>query len=124
MNRGATQGWASTKYRSEPGMKLETLSIPLELVASLGEQALQPPTVRDPEANLELVVGLGRSVIDLEGSVEVVHGRRIGSRMEVQLPDFPESLRRTICASCRWLRPRPLITVAELSHLASLGREG
>ena len=34
MNRGATQGWASTKYRNNPGMKLETLSIPLDLVAS------------------------------------------------------------------------------------------
>jgi choline dehydrogenase-like flavoprotein len=34
MNTGATQGWASTKYRSDPGMKLETLAIPLELVAS------------------------------------------------------------------------------------------
>jgi choline dehydrogenase-like flavoprotein len=34
MNVGATQGWASTKYRSDPGMKLETLAIPLELVAS------------------------------------------------------------------------------------------
>ncbi len=33
-NVGVTQGWASTKFRSDPGMKLETLSIPLELVAS------------------------------------------------------------------------------------------
>lgn len=34
MNVGATQGWASTAFRDEPGMKLETLSIPLEMVAS------------------------------------------------------------------------------------------
>ncbi|MCA2978831.1 MAG: hypothetical protein INH37_11135, partial [Myxococcaceae bacterium] len=33
-NVGATQGWASTQYRERPGLKLETLSIPLELVAS------------------------------------------------------------------------------------------
>jgi choline dehydrogenase-like flavoprotein len=34
MNIGATQGWASTAYRVEPGLKLETLSIPFEMVAS------------------------------------------------------------------------------------------
>jgi len=34
MNKGATQGWASTAYRDRPGFKLETLSIPPELVAS------------------------------------------------------------------------------------------
>lgn len=34
MNVGATQGWASTQYRIEPGMKLETLAIPPEMVAS------------------------------------------------------------------------------------------
>jgi choline dehydrogenase-like flavoprotein len=34
MNVGATQGWASTEYRVDPGMKLETLSIPPEMVAS------------------------------------------------------------------------------------------
>jgi len=34
MNVGATQGWASTGFRTEPGLKLETLAIPLELVAS------------------------------------------------------------------------------------------
>lgn len=34
MNTGATQGWASTGFRIEPGLKLETLAIPLELVAS------------------------------------------------------------------------------------------
>lgn len=34
MNTGATQGWASLAYRDDPGFKLETLSIPLELVAS------------------------------------------------------------------------------------------
>lgn len=33
-NVGATQGWASTGFRERPGLKLETLSIPLELVAS------------------------------------------------------------------------------------------
>lgn len=33
MNFGATQGWASTKFRTEPGLKLETLAIPPELVA-------------------------------------------------------------------------------------------
>ncbi len=34
MNVGATQGWASTGFRVEPGLKLETLAIPPELVAS------------------------------------------------------------------------------------------
>lgn len=34
MNVGATQGWASTAFRSEPGLKLETLSLPPEMVAS------------------------------------------------------------------------------------------
>ena len=33
-NVGATQGWASTMFRDDPGLKLETLAIPLELVAS------------------------------------------------------------------------------------------
>lgn len=33
-NIGATQGWASVAFRDEPGLKLETLAIPLELVAS------------------------------------------------------------------------------------------
>ncbi len=32
-NAGATQGWASTKFRDAPGLKLETLSLPLEMVA-------------------------------------------------------------------------------------------
>lgn len=34
MNTGATQGWASTHWREEDSMKLETLSLPPELVAS------------------------------------------------------------------------------------------
>lgn len=34
MNVGATQGWASMEYRVEPGLKLETLSLPPEMVAS------------------------------------------------------------------------------------------
>jgi choline dehydrogenase-like flavoprotein len=34
MNVGATQGWASTGFRHDPGLKLETLAIPFELVAS------------------------------------------------------------------------------------------
>lgn len=34
MNTGATQGWATTRFRESEGLKLETLSIPLELVAS------------------------------------------------------------------------------------------
>ena len=34
MNQGTTQGWASTAFRSEPGLKLETLSLPPEMVAS------------------------------------------------------------------------------------------
>lgn len=34
MNAGATQGWASTQFRVDPGLKLETLAIPPELVAS------------------------------------------------------------------------------------------
>lgn len=34
MSTGATQGWASTQFRTDPGLKLETLSIPFEMVAS------------------------------------------------------------------------------------------
>jgi len=34
MNVGATQGWASTHFRQDPGLKLETLAIPPEMVAS------------------------------------------------------------------------------------------
>lgn len=34
MNIGATQGWASTFLRDQPGIKLETLAIPPEMVAS------------------------------------------------------------------------------------------
>ena len=34
MNTGATQGWASTHYRTRDGFKLETLALPLELTAS------------------------------------------------------------------------------------------
>lgn len=34
MNIGATQGWASTAFRDDPGLKLETLSVPPEMVAS------------------------------------------------------------------------------------------
>ncbi len=30
---GATQGWASTKFREEPGLKLETLALPLDMIA-------------------------------------------------------------------------------------------
>jgi choline dehydrogenase-like flavoprotein len=32
-NIGATQGWASTAFRMDPGLKLETLAIPAEMVA-------------------------------------------------------------------------------------------
>jgi len=30
-NRGVTQGWASTRFRADPGFKLETLAIPMEM---------------------------------------------------------------------------------------------
>lgn len=33
MNTGATQGWASIAYRDEPGFKLETLSLPLDMLS-------------------------------------------------------------------------------------------
>ncbi len=33
MNAGTTQGWASVSFRESPGLKLETLAIPPELVA-------------------------------------------------------------------------------------------
>jgi len=33
MNTGATQGWASTAFRDDPGLKLETLGLPLDMVA-------------------------------------------------------------------------------------------
>jgi choline dehydrogenase-like flavoprotein len=32
-NVGATQGWASTQFRVDPGLKMETLAIPPEMVA-------------------------------------------------------------------------------------------
>lgn len=34
MNTGTTQGWASIHFREMPGTKLETLALPLEMVAS------------------------------------------------------------------------------------------
>jgi choline dehydrogenase-like flavoprotein len=34
MNVGTTQGWASIAFRKDPGLKLETLAIPPEMVAS------------------------------------------------------------------------------------------
>lgn len=34
LNVGATQGWASTAFRESPGLKLETLSVPPEMVVS------------------------------------------------------------------------------------------
>jgi choline dehydrogenase-like flavoprotein len=33
MSHGVTQGWASTKYRNAPGFKLETLSLPLDMLS-------------------------------------------------------------------------------------------
>ncbi len=33
MNTGATQGWASIAHREDPGFKLETLSLPLDMLA-------------------------------------------------------------------------------------------
>jgi choline dehydrogenase-like flavoprotein len=33
MNAGATQGWASLAYREQPGFKLETLALPLDMIA-------------------------------------------------------------------------------------------
>jgi len=33
MNKGATQGWSSTAYRESPGFKLETLSLPLDMLS-------------------------------------------------------------------------------------------
>jgi choline dehydrogenase-like flavoprotein len=33
MGTGATQGWASTAYREKPGFKLETLSLPLDMLS-------------------------------------------------------------------------------------------
>jgi choline dehydrogenase-like flavoprotein len=33
MNQGVTQGWSTTRFRDDPGLKLETLSIPFEMVA-------------------------------------------------------------------------------------------
>ena len=33
-NFGVTQGWASTRFRKDPGVKLETLSIPMEMAIS------------------------------------------------------------------------------------------
>ena len=49
MEKGATQGWASVKYRNDPGFKLETLSLPVELVASRlkGAGKILPERVRE-----------------------------------------------------------------------------
>ena len=33
MNTGATQGWASVAYREDPGFKLETLALPLDMLS-------------------------------------------------------------------------------------------
>lgn len=33
-NQGVTQGWASTRFRLDPGLKLETLAIPMEMAIS------------------------------------------------------------------------------------------
>jgi choline dehydrogenase-like flavoprotein len=33
MNTGATQGWGSTAFRERPGFKLETLSLPIDMIA-------------------------------------------------------------------------------------------
>lgn len=33
MNTGATQGWASIAYRKDPGFKLETLSLPIDMLS-------------------------------------------------------------------------------------------
>lgn len=33
MNTGATQGWASTAFRDDPGFKLESLSLPLDMLS-------------------------------------------------------------------------------------------
>ncbi len=33
MNTGATQGWASVAYRNRPGFKLETLSLPIDMLS-------------------------------------------------------------------------------------------
>jgi choline dehydrogenase-like flavoprotein len=33
MNAGATQGWQSTAFREKPGFKLETLSLPIDMIA-------------------------------------------------------------------------------------------
>jgi len=33
MPKGATQGWASLSFREDPGLKLETLALPLDMVA-------------------------------------------------------------------------------------------
>jgi choline dehydrogenase-like flavoprotein len=43
MNSGATQGWASLAFREQPGLKLETLSIPLDMLA--GRLAGSGPTL-------------------------------------------------------------------------------
>jgi choline dehydrogenase-like flavoprotein len=45
MNEGVTQGWGTTQFRDQPGLKLETLSIPFEMVAGrlagAGEQLME-----------------------------------------------------------------------------------
>ena len=94
-----------------------------EFRGCLGEEALQPPAIGNLEPDLEFLDPIVTPA-ELQGRREVVHGRRIRSRMKMQLPDFPESSGRSIGASCRWWRPLPPFTVAELSHRASLGREG
>ena len=45
MGRGATQGWASSAFRESPGFKLETLSLPLDMlsgrIAGAGEPLME-----------------------------------------------------------------------------------
>ena len=45
MNTGATQGWASPAFRSDPGFKLESLSLPLDIlsgrIAGTGQLLMQ-----------------------------------------------------------------------------------
>jgi choline dehydrogenase-like flavoprotein len=45
MNTGATQGWSSVAFREKPGFKLETLSLPLDMLS--GRLAGSGPTLMD-----------------------------------------------------------------------------
>ncbi len=90
MNVGATQGWASTKFRSNGGFKLESLSIPLELVASRLSGGGRQLTERLEDFPF---VAMWCMAVRAEESVGRVR-RGIGGRPMVSYTMHPNDMRR------------------------------